>query len=64
MVRAVDQPRRESQADAFGPIPASQHNVDVPGLITDRIGVLYAEEERNARSERTERSIRAAEALH
>ena len=63
MVRAVEQPRPKT-ADTFGPVPISQHAVDVPGLTTERIGALYAQEERNNRSERTERLIRAAEALH
>ena len=62
MVPVIDQPRPES-ADAFGPIPAVQHNVDVPGLMADRVGRLYAEEERLERAERTERLIRAAEQL-
>jgi len=62
MVPVIDQPRSDS-ADAFGPIPAVQHNVDVPGLMADRVGRLYAEEERLERAERTERLIRAAEQL-
>ena len=62
MVPVIDQPRPDS-ADAFGPIPAVQHNVDVPGLMADRVGRLYAEEERLERAERTERLIRAAEQL-
>ena len=62
MVPVIDQPRPDS-ADAFGPIPAVQHNVDVPGLMADRVGRLYAEEERLQRAERTERLIRAAEQL-
>jgi hypothetical protein len=62
MVAVIDQPRPDS-ADAFGPIPAVQHDIDVPGLMADRVGRLYAEEERVARVERTERLIRAAEEL-
>ena len=62
MVAVIDQPRPES-TDAFGPIAAAPHDIDVPGLMADRIGKLYAEEERIARVERTERLIRAAEEL-
>ena len=62
MVPVIDQPRPES-VDAFGPIPGVRADMDVPGLMADRIGRLYAEEERLERAERTERLIRAAEQL-
>jgi len=62
MVPVIDQPRPES-VDAFGPIAAAPHDIDVPGLMADRIGNLYADAERLERAERTERLIRAAEQL-
>jgi len=62
MVPVIEQPLSES-ADAFGPIPGVRPDVDVPGLMADRIGRLWAEEERLERAERTERLIRAAEEL-
>jgi hypothetical protein len=62
MALVVDQVRPES-ADAFGPIPTARQDIDVPGLMADRIGRLYAEEERVTRLARTESLIRAAEEL-
>ncbi|HEY5540566.1 MAG TPA: hypothetical protein VIL41_03825 [Coriobacteriia bacterium] len=62
MAPIIEQPRPES-ADAFEPLPSAQRDVDVPGLMADRVGKLYAEEERIARLRRTERLIRAAEQL-
>jgi len=60
MGSVIDQPRQES-ADRFEPLSASLHSGDVPGLMADRIGRLYAEEERISRLARTERMIAAAE---
>lgn len=37
--------------------------VDVPGMLADRIGDLYAAEERRRRAQRTERMILKAQAL-
>jgi hypothetical protein len=62
MVFVIDQVRPDS-ADAFGPSPLAPKNIDVPGLMADRIGKLYAEEERATRLARTESFIRAAEEL-
>ena len=62
MVPVIEQPRPDS-ADAFDAIPPAQRGYDVPGLMADRIGVLYAQQERISRTERTERLIRAAEQL-
>ena len=36
---------------------------DVPGMLAERIGDLYATEERRRRLQRTERMIRKAESL-
>ena len=37
--------------------------VDVPGMLADRIGDLYASEERRRRNQRTERMILKAQSL-
>ena len=37
--------------------------VDVPGLLADRIGDLYASEERRRRAQRTERMILKAQSI-
>jgi hypothetical protein len=37
--------------------------VDVPGMMADRIGDLYASEERRRRAQRTERMIRKAQSI-
>ena len=37
--------------------------VDVPGMLADRIGDLYASEERRRRAQRTERMIRKAQSI-
>jgi hypothetical protein len=60
MGSVIDQPRQES-ADLFEPIPVAFRSADVPGIMADRIGRLYAEEERISRLARTERMIAAAE---
>lgn len=62
MAPIIDQPRPEA-ADAFEPLAASQPQADVPGLMADRIGSLYADEERRERAARTERLIQEAEDL-
>lgn len=62
MVPVIDQPRSESP-DSFETFASTPHTADVPGLMADRIGRLYAEEERISRLARTERLIRAAKEL-
>jgi hypothetical protein len=62
MSPVIEQPRPES-ASPREPLVFEQHATDVPGLMADRIGRLYAEEERTSRLARTEALIRAAEAL-
>lgn len=62
MAPIIEQPRPDS-ADYFEPLSASQPSPDVPGLLADRVGALYAAEERRDRKERTERLIRRAEQL-
>ena len=52
---------RPEPTDLFDPLAATQQLSDVPGLMADRIGALYADEERRDRKERTERLIREAE---
>lgn len=37
--------------------------VDVPGMLADRIGDLYASEERRRRNQRTERMILKAQSI-
>ncbi len=37
--------------------------VDVPGMLADRIGDLYASEERRRRAQRTERMILKAQSI-
>jgi hypothetical protein len=61
MVLVIEEVRPES--DAFGPIPLAPKDTDVPGLMADLVGKLYAEEERVTRLARTESLIRAAEEL-
>jgi hypothetical protein len=62
MTQIVEQ-CRQAPADSFDPMPSTLPRADVPGMMADRIGSLYAEEERRERLERTERLIRQAEAL-
>jgi hypothetical protein len=62
MAPIIDQPREDS-ASVCEPIPTTQIRVDVPGLMADRVGRLYAEEEYADRTVRTERLIREAQAL-
>ena len=62
MAPFIEQPRPEA-AEYFEPLAVSSKSSDVPGLAGDRIGTLYADEERKERKLRTERLIREAEAL-
>jgi len=62
MAPTVEQPR-QSDFDSLDPSPAPLAFADVPGMMADRIGTLYAEEERRDRLARTERLIREAESL-
>jgi hypothetical protein len=62
MAPIIDQPRPES-AECYQPLSVSSAFSDVPGMLADRVGALYANEERKDRHERTERLIREAEAL-
>ena len=62
MAPIIDQPRPESP-EYFERMPASEPLPDVPDLLADRVGRLYADEERRDRTERTERLIRRAERL-
>jgi hypothetical protein len=63
MAPIIDQPRADA-IDAPEPIAVSCELADVPGLMADRVGRLYAEEERISRIARTERLIHEAEDLH
>ena len=63
MAPIIEQPRQES-TDEAGRITCGKDLDDIPGLMAERIGQLYAAEERSARVERTERLIREAEHLH
>jgi hypothetical protein len=51
------------QAGALSSLDVVRDTVDVPGMMADRVGELYAAEERADRVERTERLIREAEGL-
>jgi hypothetical protein len=62
MAPFIDQPRPESP-EYFEPLALSQKSPDIPGLLADRVGTLYADAERRDRTERTERLIRRARAL-
>ena len=62
MAPIIDKPRPES-ADAFKSLASLPKVADVPGQMAERVGYLYAEEERQSRRERTERMIRQAESL-
>lgn len=55
----LDTPSRQSVDDIE---PAREGRTDVPAKMAERVGQLYAEEERADRVARTERLIRAAEA--
>jgi hypothetical protein len=59
MAPIIYQPPQEP-ASEFAPLPTVQLK-DVPGLMADRVGELYAAEERAERLARTERMIREAE---
>jgi hypothetical protein len=62
MAPIIEQPRPESP-EFFEPRSLSQQVRDVPGLLADRVGALYAAAERRDRTERTERLIRRAAQL-
>jgi len=62
MAPIIEQPRPESLG-ALEPIATTRILVDVPGLMADRVGALYAAEEHAERIARTERLIREAEDL-
>jgi len=61
MALIIEQPRPEP-IDPARAIATAQLLADVPGLMADRIGQLYAQEERLDRLARTERLIREAQA--
>lgn len=48
---------------AAAPLAVLASVVDVPGMLADRIGDLYATEERRLRAQRTERMILKAQSL-
>jgi hypothetical protein len=54
----LDIPIRKSTDE---PEPAHDEGKDVPGKMAERVGQLYAEEERADRVARTEQMIRSAE---
>lgn len=58
MVPILDAPSRQSIDEAE---PAREKTTDVPAKMAERVGQLYAEEERADRTARTERLIRSAE---
>jgi hypothetical protein len=58
MAPIIHQPLQEP-ASEFAPL--SNEFKDIPGLMADRVGELYAAEERAERLARTERMIREAE---
>lgn len=62
MAPIMDSPRPES-ADAFKSLASLRSLANVPELLAERVGNLYADAERRSRRERTERMIRRAEGL-
>jgi hypothetical protein len=58
MVPILDAPSRQAIDEAE---PAREETTDVPAKMAERVGQLYAEEERADRTARTERLIRSAE---
>lgn len=63
MAFLIEQPI-EDALDTCVRVSALRELPDVPGLMADRVGKLYAEEERVSRIARTERLIHEAEDLH
>jgi hypothetical protein len=61
MATSIDHSRVD-QTDCFEAVRPAHPRRDVPSQITDRIGSLYAEQERQDRIARTELMIRKAEA--
>ena len=56
--------RSSSVSDSTdNPAGLGDSSLDVPGMLADRIGDLYASEERRARRQRTDRLIREASAM-
>lgn len=52
----------QDPAESIDSVVAQHVVIDVPGMMADRIGSLWAQEERISRLERVERVIREAEA--
>jgi len=63
MSSSDDRPRKRTTGRAPSPFAVLASVADVPGMLADRIGDLYATEERRRRAERTERMILKAESL-
>jgi hypothetical protein len=63
MAPIIEQPHADA-IDVSDPMAVSPDLKDVPGLMVDRVGKLYAEEERASRLARTARLIHQAEDLH
>lgn len=63
MSTSADRSRVEKDSGAVAALAVLTSTVDVPGLLADRIGDLYAAEERRLRNQRTERMILKAQSL-
>jgi len=63
MSTSVDRPRIQAGGPSSASLTVFASAVDVPGMLADRIGDLYASEERRLRNQRTERMILKAQSL-
>jgi hypothetical protein len=63
MSTSVDRTRVQAATPGTGSVVALSSVVDVPGMLADRIGDLYASEERRRRNQRTERMILKAQSI-
>jgi hypothetical protein len=63
MSTSVDRSSAQAGRLAAPSLSALAAAVDVPGMLAERIGDLYATEERRRRNQRTERMIRKAQSI-
>jgi hypothetical protein len=63
MSTSVDRPRVHTGGPSGASVSVLASVVDVPGMLADRIGDLYASEERRRRRLRTERMILKAQSI-
>jgi hypothetical protein len=63
MSTSVDSPSVQAATPSTASMAALASVIDVPGMLADRIGDLYASEERRRRNQRTERMILKAQSI-